>query len=56
MYQPRGDLQDFEPEDTEERTISLLGIQRETQDSKTFAKTANSDQDLNMARHALDES
>ena len=34
----------------------MLLFQRETQDSKTFAKTANSDQDLNMTRHALDKS
>jgi hypothetical protein len=32
----------------------MLAIQRETQDFKTFGKTANSDQDLNMTRYALD--
>ena len=34
----------------------LLAIQQETQDFKTFGKTANSDQDLNMTRYALDKS
>ena len=30
--------------------IKVLAIQQETQDFKTFGKTANSDQDLNMTR------
>ena len=31
-------------------SAGLLAIQRETQDFKTFGKTANSDQDLSMTR------
>ena len=38
------------------KPMAVLAIQREMQNSKTFAKTANSDQGLNMTRHALDKS
>ena len=43
MYQPRGDLQDFEPEDTEECTISLPRKDGKSQQRVMFWKGAGAE-------------